>query len=339
MKKRIGFNVGTLLPINEVLKFCKNIEQKKHNNLSDENFLLDSFWIPESWGREAFCSLGAISQVTKKTKLGSAIISIHSRTPATSAMAITTLDILSNNRSILGLGVSTPALVENWHGIKFDNPFEKMTEYVECIRQIMTGNNVTYNGKYFKINNFKILFKPPRVNIPIFTAAVNKKMIDLSCNLSDGVLLYLRPKHELPNTVSYIQSKLKDNNKQNFEIACSFITSVSNEFPEKARQRVAKTLAFYVAVGKYYRRFLENSGFREDVALIYDEYSKNGLHNLENFVSDKMLDALTIYGTREDCIKSLNDFMKSGISLPIIQINPADVNNPESSIKDLLLTF
>ena len=339
MSKRIGFNVGTLLPIDEILKFCKNIEQKKQNNLSDENFLLDSFWIPESWGREAFCSLGAISQVTKKTKLGTSIISIHSRTPATSAMAITTLDILSNRRSVLGLGVSTPSLVENWHGLKFDNPFEKMTEYIECIRQIMYGDNVNYNGKYFKINNFKILFKPPRISVPIFTAAVNKKMIDLSCTLSDGVLLYLRPKHELPTIVSYIKSKLKEHNKQNFEIASSFITSVSDEYPDKAKQRVAKTLAFYIAVGKYYRRFLENNGFRDEVEIISNEYSKNGLVNLEKNVPDKMLDSLTIYGTREDCITSLNEFMESGITLPIIQINPVDVNNPESSIKDLLLTF
>lgn len=351
---RIGYNIGTLLSIDSILRFAKNAEIKKN---------VDSLWVPESWGREAFVSLGALSQVTSKVKLGSGIISIHSRTPATVAMAISTLDILSNNRSILGLGVSTPALVENWHGIKFDNPFEKMKEYIQCIRMIMKGSKVKFDGKYFKINDFKILFKPRRENIPIFTAAVNRGMVDLSCAFSDGVLLYLRPKEELKEIVNYIRNKIEDdyrsNNtekptnqkngfnatfsydhsqKRNFEICCAFITAVSDREPEKARERAAKTLAFYVSVGKYYARFLTKNGFQNEVDAITSEYKNKGMENIHKFVSDRMLETLTICGTQEDCRKALRNFINTGIDLPIIQINPVG-NDSESSIRELLSTF
>ncbi|HYJ01616.1 MAG TPA: LLM class flavin-dependent oxidoreductase [Nitrososphaeraceae archaeon] len=325
---RIGYNIGTLLSVDAILKFAKKIEQKENT---------DSLWVPESWGREAFVSLGALSQVTKRVRIGTAIISIHSRTPATVAMGISTLDILSNNRSVLGLGVSTPALVENWHGIKFNYPIEKLREYLQCVKLVMKGTKVFFVGKYYKINNFKILFKPPRENPPIYIAAINDKMIDLSCQLANGVLLYLRPKNELPKAVKNIKKKLKSSGTKNFEICCAFITAVSDKYPDQARVRAAKTLAFYIAIGKYYNKFLRENGFEIEVENITEEYLKNGLVNVHNFVSDKMLTSLTISGTRDECIKSLREFNQSGISLPIIQINP--VGNTENSIRELISTF
>jgi len=325
---RIGYNIGTLLSVDAILKFAKKIEQKENT---------DSLWVPESWGREAFVSLGALSQVTKRVRIGTAIISIHSRTPATVAMGISTLDILSNNRSVLGLGVSTPALVENWHGIKFNYPIEKLREYLQCVKLVMKGTKVFFVGKYYKINNFKILFKPPRENPPIYIAAINDKMIDLSCQLANGVLLYLRPKNELPKAVKNIKKKLKLSGTKNFEICCAFITAVSDKYPDQARVRAAKTLAFYIAIGKYYNKFLRENGFEIEVENITEEYLKNGLVNVHNFVSDKMLTSLTISGTRDECIKSLREFNQSGISLPIIQINP--VGNTENSIRELISTF
>jgi hypothetical protein len=51
-----------------------------------------------------------------------------------------------------------------------------------------------------------------------------------------------------------------------------------------------------------------------------------------------MLDSLTISGSKEECIKSLNEFIKSGISLPIMQINPVGID-PENSIMELISTF
>jgi 5,10-methylenetetrahydromethanopterin reductase len=54
-------------------------------------------------------------------------------------------------------------------------------------------------------------------------------------------------------------------------------------------------------------------------------------------VSEKMLDSLTISGTGEDCLKSLQRFLSAGITLPIIQINP--VGGAESSIRTMLSTF
>jgi 5,10-methylenetetrahydromethanopterin reductase len=324
---KIAYNPGTLLSMEEVLLFAK---------LADDRKNVDSLWVPESWGREAFASLGALSQITKKVNLGTSIVGVYTRTPAAIAMAATTLDVLSNNRTILGLGVSTPSLVEDWHGTKFERPICRMREYIECLRLMMKGEKVYYSGTFFNVKNFKLSYKPKRQKIPIFVAAVNKHMISLACDLADGILLYLRPIEELRKTVSLIKSRTRKKHKD-FEIASVFIGAVSNKEPEKARERAAKTLAFYIAVGKYYNRFLSDNGFQIDVEQITSEYHRNGLDIASKFVSDKMLNSVTVSGNSEQCIRSLGKFLSAGISLPIIQVNP--VGNTESSIREMLSTF
>lgn len=322
----IGYSLGPLLSMQEVLACAK---------MADSHQSVDSIWVPESWGRESFATLGAISQVTKRVKLGTSIISIYARTPATVAMAATTLDMLSGNRTIIGLGASTAAIVENWHGLKFERPVSRMREYIECLKLMASGEKVNYSGKFFKVNNFKILYQPQRKQIPVFMAAINKRMVKLASELADGVLLYLRPLDELKKTVADIKQNTKG--KKSFEVASSFICALSNKEPEKARERAAKTLAFYVAVGKYYNKFLSENGFRDEVESITAEYGRGGADAAAKFVSDRMLDSLAICGSGEECRKSLTKFVSAGVTLPIIQLNP--VGDSESSFREMLSTF
>jgi len=302
--------------------------------MADSKENVDSLWIPESWGRESFATLGAMSQVTKRVRLGTSIISIYARTPATVAMGATTLDMLSGNRTVIGLGTSTEAIVENWHGLRFEKPASRMKEYVECLRLMTSGKRVEYSGQFFKVNNFKILHQPQRERVPIFMAAINKKMVSLASEIADGVLLYLRPIDELKKTASELKKNARE---RNFEIAMSFICAVSDKEPDKARERAAKTVAFYVSVGKYYAKFLSENGFQAEVENIRSAYGKGGADAAAKLVPDNMLDSLAICGSREECRKSLTRFLDVGITLPIMQVNP--VEDAESSFREMLSTF
>lgn len=323
--QKLGYSLGPLLSMHEILLCAKMADQQEN---------VDSLWVPESWGRESFATLGAISQVTRKVSLGTSIINIYSRTPAIVAMAATTLDMLSDNRTIIGLGASTAAIVENWHGLKFNRPASRMKEYIECLRLMTRGEKVKYNGEFFQINNFKILHQPQRANIPIFMAAVNKKMVSMASKLADGILLYLRPLEELKRTATELKQATKG---KSFEIACSFICAMSNKEPEKARARAATTLAFYIAVGEYYSKFLADNGFKIEVEEITAEYRKAGADNAAKYVSDRMLSSLVICGSSEECRESLSKFLSTGITLPIIQFNP--IGDSESSFKEMLSAF
>jgi alkanesulfonate monooxygenase SsuD/methylene tetrahydromethanopterin reductase-like flavin-dependent oxidoreductase (luciferase family) len=323
--KRIGYSLGPLLSTSELLACAK---------LADALPSTDSIWVPESWGRESFSTLGAVSQVTARSRLGTSIVSIFSRTPATVAMAAVTLDTLSASRTVIGLGASTEAIVENWHGVKFERPLERMADFVKCFKMMTSGERVSYAGTYYNVKDFKILHPPARKKIPVYIGAVNKGMISLAAELADGVILYLRPLDELKASCSRLQ---KATAGRNFEIACSLICAVSDSEPEKARKRAAQTLAFYVAVGKYYRKFLSQNGYQRETSEISKTYAESGLQSAASCVTDRMLRMLTICGTREECKRSLGEFVSSGVSLPIIQFNPVD--SAESSFRELLSTF
>jgi alkanesulfonate monooxygenase SsuD/methylene tetrahydromethanopterin reductase-like flavin-dependent oxidoreductase (luciferase family) len=144
----------------------------------------------------------------------------------------------------------------------------------------------------------------------------------------------LRPFEELKRTASELKQATKG---KGFEIACSFICAISNKDPEKARDRAATTLAFYVAVGKYYSKFLAENGFELEVEKINAEYRKSGAEGAAKFVSDKMLSSLVICGSSEECRESLSKFLSTGITLPILQFNP--VGDSERSFKEMLATF
>jgi 5,10-methylenetetrahydromethanopterin reductase len=324
--ERLGYSLGMLAAPEEMLWAGKEADRSKNTH---------SLWVPESWGREVFSSLGALSQVTKRAKIGSSIASIYSRPPSTIAMSAATLDVFSNNRMLLGLGASTPILAQNWHGSKFEYPVQRMREYVECIRLLLTGEPVNYEGEICRIKNFKLAFKPKRQTIPIFVAAVNPRMLLLSTVIADGVLLYLRPEHELRKVVETLRSKRPGTD---FEIACVFVTALSDKDPQKGREKAARTVAFYTSVGEYYNRFLAENGFRREVHDITYEYQTRGLRAASKLVTDRMLDSLAICGSREECMKSIRRFIATGITLPIVQINPLD-NDAEGSIRDVFTAF
>ena len=302
---RIACSLGSLLSVEEVLQ-CTEIASKTG---------IDSIWIPETWGMENFSMLGAVANNTKTQKIGSSIINIYSRSPSTIAMGSATIDTLSNGRLILGLGTSSVPIVEDFHGQKFENPVQRMREYVEIIRLSLMKKQINYSGKIFDLKNFTLLIEPKRKSIPIYLAAINEKMVNLCWEIGDGVIFYLRPIDEMKETISKMQSQ------KNIDVACQIITCISND-SEEAIQRAKKTVAFYISVGKIYRDFLSNNGFKNEVSNIFEEFKKSGFKFNHELVTDSMLNSLCISGSPEEAKIQLEKFRNAGIDLPIIQFNP-----------------
>jgi len=245
-------------------------------------------------------------------------------------MGAATVDTISNKRLVLGLGTSSQPLVEDFHGDKFERPLKRMKEYVEIIRLILSGKTINYSGEIFSLKNFSLLIKPPRDRIPIYLAAVNQRMVELTWKIADGVIFYLRPKSEIKTTLAKMQ------NQKKIDSSLQIITCV-NVDSEKAMVRAKKTLAFYVSVGKIYREFLASNGFENETKNIFEEYEKNGLHSNHELVSESMVNELCIAGTPSESKTQLRQFRETGIDLPIIQFNPTD--NVEDSFDLVTSTF
>lgn len=302
---RIACSLGSLLSVEEVLQCTELVSKTK----------IDSIWIPETWGMENFSMLGAVANNTNTQKIGSSIINIYSRSPSTIAMGSATIDTLSNGRLILGLGTSSVPIVEDFHGEKFENPVQRMKEYVEIIRLSLMKKQINYSGKIFDLKNFTLLIEPKRQSIPIYLAAINQKMVNLCWEIADGVIFYLRPLDEMQKTISKMQSQKK------IDVTCQIITCISKD-SEEAIQRAKKTVAFYISVGKIYRDFLAKNGFKNETNNIFEEFKKSGFKSNHELVTDSMLNSLCISGSPEEAKIQLEKFRNIGINLPIIQFNP-----------------
>ena len=317
---RLSYSLGSLLTIEQILTCSKKLNK----------FKPDTVWIPETWGMENFSILSLASKENTFSKIGSSIINIYSRSPSLIAMGAATIDTISNRRLVLGLGTSSQPLVEDFHGDKFERPLKRMEECVEIIRLILSGKLLNYDGEIFSLRNFSLLIKPPRNTIPIYLAAVNEKMVELTWKIADGVIFYLRPKSEIKSTLAKMQKQ------KNIDTSLQIITCV-NDDSEKAMTRAKKTLAFYISVGKIYREFLASNGFENETKNIFEEYKKTNLVNNYELVPESMVNELCIAGTPNECRNQLKQFRETGIDLPIIQFNPID--NVEDSFDLVTSTF
>src|SRR5882724_5750756 len=113
---------------------------------------IHSIWVTETWGHYALTMLTTFVEHTSRIQLATAIVNIYSRTSAALAQHFGTLDKLSNGRMIIGLGTSSPQVVEHFHGVKFNPPLTRLKETVEIINLLLAGDALNYEGKLFKMS-------------------------------------------------------------------------------------------------------------------------------------------------------------------------------------------
>lgn len=322
---RVSYSLGSLLSVREVAECASAVAAAPSQP--------DTVWVPESWGAENYSMLGMLSQRLERPRIGSSIVNVYSRSPALVAMGALTVDALSGGRMVVGLGSSSRPIVERLHGYPFRDPVARVREYVEIVRSITsppggagTAPRVDRDGGMFRLGGFSLLARPVRDSIPIYLAAVNARMVELAWEAADGVIFYLRPPAEIRSTVSAMGARTRG---RKFDVACQIVTAVSDD-TEAALARAKKTIAFYVAVGDAYRRFLARNGYASEAAAVRSEYEVGGLGAAARALPDRMASDLAVHGTAEECRRGIERFAAAGVDQPIVQFNPVGGSVSES---------
>jgi len=283
---------------------------------------VESVWMPEAWGRDAFLALAAIAQVTDRVKLGTGIVNVYSRSPATLAMSTATLDELSNGRAVLGLGSSGPGVVERWHGINYERPLDRVREATEIIRLALSGATTNFHGSFFHVSDFKLAMKSPKHTIPIYVAALSSKMLQLAGEIGDGVLLYIRPLQTIHNALKEVAKGADKGGKSldNFDIAAFLPTAISENRAEAA-STVARVIAYYVGgMGTYYRRLISQTGFASEADMIDEAWQRGDKQAATDAVTERLMDSVALVGSTDECRGKLEKFRNQGVTLPILSL-------------------
>jgi len=311
------------------LDFKRVVERVK---IADEAGI-DSMWVDEAWGRDAFTLLTLLAEHTKKIKLGTSIVNIYSRTPAALAQHFGTLDELSDGRMIIGLGTSGPQVIEHFHGIKFNPPLTRLKEYVDIINLIMAWTPLNYDGKIFKLGRgFTLRFEPVRKHIPIFIASLNQKSVEFTAQKADGWLPLMIPVSGLGKAISEFRAiaTAAGRDSKSIEVKAPSAVVITRNV-ERAKAAQAGTIAFYAArMGTFYSEQLTRFGFGDEVRTIKQAWDSGGSKAGSEAVSEKMLSQLGYVGDVKGARDRILEQEKAGADLHAVEI---DANDPAEFVK------
>jgi F420-dependent oxidoreductase-like protein len=159
-----------------------------------------SVWTAEAYGADAMTPLAAIAATTSRIKLGTAVVQLAGRPPAMLGMQAMTVDALAGGgRTIVGVGLSGPQIVEGWYGQPWGKPNARLRDYVTILRQVMQRQGpVTHDGPELSLpyrgpgalgqgKPLKSILHAPS-EIPIWLASVGPRNTALCAELCDGWL-------------------------------------------------------------------------------------------------------------------------------------------------------
>ena len=280
----------------------------------------NSVWLAESWGHDSIALLAHIGAQTSRVRLGTAIVNVFSRTPSLLAMSAVTLGDLYNGRFILGLGTSTRALVENWHGMKFTRPVTRLRDAIGLIRQMTTGQEVHYHGETLTVDGRRLRIKPRCAPPPIYLAALAPAAMKLVGELADGWLPYLLPARGLAESVADIRDDARRAGRaENAVCIAPMVLTAVSENADEARNAARRHIGFYLgAMGPHYRAFVARFGFAAEVQRVHNAWARGERNAAYAAVTDTMLDEVAVAGTPAECRDKLDHLRHIGADLPIL---------------------
>ena len=285
----------------------------------------DSIWIGEAWGMDAFAVLTSIACHTSRIRLGTGIATVFSRTPSLLAQSVATLDIISKGRAVLGLGTSGRAVIEGWHGLKYDRPLERTREYINIIRMALEGQRVNHQGKFFQVAHFRLLSSPVQEHLPIFVASIGPKNLALTGEMADGWLpiwVHVGKIAEMKKRVEEGAARA-GRSIEEVTVAPQVLAYVTRSEEERAEARrlISSHMAYYVGgMGPYYQELFKGYGYLEESRLVAEAWAKNDREKAALLISDDMLDNITAYGNADECREKLQGYRSKGADTPVISL-------------------
>ena len=275
-------------------------------------------WSYESFSTDAFAPIAAAAMLTEKMRFGCAIIPVFTRPAPLIAMSAVTTNELAGGRFILGLGISTPNIVEQWMGVPFQKPVTQMRETVEALRAIFRGEKVTMTGAKVKMNGFRLdaaITNPPK----IYIGAQGAKMLRIAGEIGDGVIVnFITPETVAPmldNTRDGMRAAGKD--PASLDVVCRIICAV-DEDESLARSIFRRSLTAYVTVPQY-NKFFREIGYDREATVAIDAWNAGDRKKALESVSDEMVEKIFVFGTAEKCKQRLAEYGRAGITTTALQ--------------------
>jgi F420-dependent oxidoreductase-like protein len=280
-----------------------------------ERLGFDAVWAGEAYGSDAVSPVAWVLARTNRIKAGTSIMQMPARTPACAAMTALTLQALSGNRFLCGIGPSGPQVVEGWHGVPFGRPLARTREYVAIIRQVVERQGpLEFHGAHYEIPYMgpgsSGLARPLRSiihgdpSLKIYTASVSPAGLRTAGEVADGVLPYFMSPEKAEAIVGPIQEGRaragKPRDLGDFDNAPYVRVSMGEDLA-KCRDALRPGLAFYIGgmgarEANFYNDLTKRLGYEAAAADIQNLFLAGRREEAAAAVPDALIDEISLVG-------------------------------------------
>jgi probable F420-dependent oxidoreductase len=293
----------------------RSLEQAIERVRLAESLGYEAVYVTHIAGRDSLTVVTAYALATERIGVGTGVVPIYTRTPASMAQTAATIDELSGGRFRLGLGVSHRPVVEGWHGQSIDRPVAEMREYVSIVRAILRGEDPPAGEKWS--TSFHLLGLDPRPELPIYIAALSPGMLRLAGEIADGVMLWLcNPSYIRDVVIPEVTAGRERAGLalEGFDVVAAVPSAVSAD-RDGAYAAMRRDLIPYFGL-PFYRAMIERTGFGADIAA-YDA-AGGDLEKMQAAVSDAFLDELTAVGDEDEVRAAVARYRDAGAGSPCV---------------------
>ncbi len=329
-KVKVGIIFKSYEPMSAIQKYAAQTEASGYTG---------GFWIAEAYhwfrsygleSRGCFTALAAATMATKEITIGLGITSPYVRHPTIQASECAGIDEISGGRFVMGLGVGKVGIEYLEYDIDEMKPVPVHQESIDIMRKIFTGEEYSYEGKYFKSSMpaYDRAADGLRTEIPIYVGATGPFMQRLAGRSSDGMLLAGLTS---PKFVEYaIDNMRKGADKAGRSLPDDFpvggvILAACSRDGAKAKEATRSYTGTYI-VNKLRNIkndvILAGSGLPDSSWDPFRKAIEDGTaDDVTHLVTDEMQRNFTVIsGTPEQCLEITQELVDAGLNTPLLEV-------------------
>jgi len=289
-----------------------------------EELNYESFWVHDSYFfRDAVSYLSGLALSTSRIKLGSACVNTVTRHPVLTAMTFATLDEISNQRMILGIGLGgfpwLPKIGLKVFPLNESKPKVRISESISIIRSLLHGETLSMKGKFFTVDNISLMVVPKR-EIPFYISSFGPETLKMAPRIADGVVISpgVNTAEWIRDMTRFIDEGEKKYGKK-IDRASYILCSVAEKREDAISVMKKFPFVIYQIAEVIKPETLVPYGVSEKSLHVVKEFwRKHDLQGASEAIPDEAVTAVTLTGTPNEVLENLEKYKKVGVDMPIL---------------------
>ena len=290
-----------------------------------DNLGLDSVWVAEAWGQDAVSVLGLLAGRTERIALGSGLMQIPARRATATAMAAASLDVLSEGRFRLGLGLSGPQVSEGWYGVPFTNNLARTRDYVDTVRRALARERLQVPMECGEAGTglgkpLKLLARPVQDRLPVYLGAIGPRSVRQVGAIADGWLPFMLDPADPEALLGPLRDGAREAGRSLSDLDVAPVVPVAVDADvAAARDAVRPWLAFYLgSMGakdkNFYVELAERMGHGAAAREVQERALAGDRAGAAAAVTDGLVDAGAIATTPAGLDERLAAYERAGVT-------------------------